>query len=100
MIQYPVFDKPERFGTSMEGAVPPSTRVARTLDDPIAEGDRVSLQYKGTQLFVIVTRVVAPQETYEGRVQAFVTPEPVFEIEDLKAGCIVGFRHDDIGGVE
>jgi alpha-acetolactate decarboxylase len=70
------------------------------LDDPIAEGDRVSLQYKGTQLFVIVTRVVAPQETYEGRVQAFVTPEPVFEIEDLKAGCIVGFRHDDIGGVE
>jgi hypothetical protein len=30
----------------------------------------------------------------------FVTPERVFEVEDLKAGCIVGFRHDDIGGVE
>ena len=64
--------------------MPPSSRIARTLEDPIAQGDRVSLQYKGTQLFVIVTRVVAPQETYEGRVQGFVMPEPVFEVEDLK----------------
>jgi hypothetical protein len=44
MVQYPEFDEPAKFGTSMEGAVPPSNRVARTLEDPIAEGDRVSLQ--------------------------------------------------------
>jgi hypothetical protein len=100
MIQYPVFDKPERFGTSMEGAVPPSSRVARTLEDPIAEDDRVRLQYKGTQLFVIVTRVVAPQETYEGRVQGFVTPAPVLEFEDLKLSDIVGFFHGDVWAVE
>jgi hypothetical protein len=100
MIQYPAFDKPEKFGTSMEGAVPPCSRVARTLEDPIAEDDRVRLQYKGTQLFVIVTRVVAPQETYEGRVQGFVTPAPVLEFEDLKLSDIVGFFHGDVWAVE
>jgi hypothetical protein len=100
MVKYPEFDKPERFGTSMDGAVPPSSRVARTLEDPVAEGDRVRLQHKGMQLFVIVTKVVAPQKTYEGRIQGFVTPQPVLEFEHLKLGEIVGFRHDDIGGVD
>jgi hypothetical protein len=84
----------------MEGAVPPSSRVARTLEDPIGTGDRVSLQYKGKQLFVIVIGVLAPQERYEGRVQGFVDPQPVVEFEGLKVSSIVGFCHDDICSVE
>jgi hypothetical protein len=100
MVQYPEFDKRERFATSMEGAVPPSSRVARTLEDPIAEGDQVRLQYKNRQLFVIVIKVVAPQERYEGRVQGFVDSPTALEIDGLEAGCIVGFRHDDIWSIE
>jgi hypothetical protein len=113
MVQYPEFDKRETFATSMEGAVPPSSRVARTLEDPIAEGDQVRLQYKNRQLFVIVIKVVAPQERYEGRVHGFVPQEryggrvqgfvdspTALEIDGLEAGCIVGFRHDDIWSVE
>ena len=69
MVKYPEFDKRERFGTSIKGSVPASNRVARTPEDGIAEGDQVSLQYKNRQLFVIVIKVVAPQERYEGRVQ-------------------------------
>ena len=76
-----------------------SSRVARSLEDRIAEGDRVSLQYKKRRLFVIVTRVVAPQERYEGRVHTFV-PQPVREFEGLKVSSIVGFCHDDIWSVE
>jgi hypothetical protein len=85
----------------MDAAMPPSSRVARTLEDPIGAGDRVSLQYKGKQLFVIVISVVAPQERYEGRVQGFVDPQqPVLEFEGLKVSSIVGFCHDDIWSVE
>jgi hypothetical protein len=94
MVKYPEFDKRERFGTSFSGAEPPASRVARTLEDPIDTGDRVRLRYKGKQLFVIVIRVVAPQERYEGRVQGFVgNPQdpPVLEVEDLKVNCVVGF---------
>jgi hypothetical protein len=71
MVKYPEFDKRERFGTSIEDAVPLS-RVTRTPEDRIAEGDQVRLHYKNRQLFVIVINVVAPQERYEGRVQGFV----------------------------
>jgi hypothetical protein len=99
MVQYPEFDKRERFATSMEGAVPTSSRVARTLEDPIAEGDQVRLQYKNRQLVVIVIKV-APQERYEGRVQGFVDSQTALEIDGLEAGCIVGFRHDDIWSIE
>ena len=85
----------------MEGAVPPSSRVARTLEDPIGTGDRVSLQYKGKKLFVIVISVVAPQERYEGRVHGFVDPQqPLLEFEGLKVSSIIGFCHDDIWSVE
>jgi hypothetical protein len=49
---------------------------------------------------VIVINVVTPQERYEGRVQGFVDRPPTFEINGLKAGCIVGFCHDDIWRVE
>jgi hypothetical protein len=49
---------------------------------------------------VIVIKVVAPQERYEGRVQGFVNCPPALEIDGLKAGYIVGFRHDDIWRVE
>ena len=97
MVQYPEFDKCDRFGTSINGAVSASSRA---LEDPIAEGDRVSLQYKKRRLFVIVTRVVAPQERYEGRVHRFVDPQPVREFEGLKVSSIVGFCHDDIWSVE
>ena len=101
MVQYPEFDKRERFGTLMEGATPPSSRVARTLEDPIDTGDSVRLRYKGKQLFVIVISVVAPQERYEGRIQGFVDPQqPLFEFEGLKVNSIVGFCHDDIWSVE
>jgi hypothetical protein len=99
MVKYPEFDKRQRFGTSIEGAVPPS-RVTRTPEDRIAEGDQVRLHYKNRQLFVIVINVVAPQERYEGRVQGFVDAPPTFEINGLKAGCVVGFCHDDIWCVE
>jgi hypothetical protein len=80
--------------------VPPSSRVARTLEDRIAEGDQVRLQYKNRQLFVIVIKVVAPQERYEGRVQGFVPQEryegrvqgfvdspTALEIDGLEAGA-------------
>ena len=100
MVQYPEFDRCDRFGTSINGAVSASSRVARSLEDRIAEGDRVSLQYKKRRLFVIVTRVVAPQERYEGRVHTFVDPQPVREFEGLKVSPIVGFCHDDIWSVE
>jgi hypothetical protein len=43
------------------------------------------------QLFVIVDNVVTPHERYEGRVQGFVDRPPTFEINGLKAVCIVGF---------
>jgi hypothetical protein len=99
MVKYPEFNKRERFGTSIEGAVP-SSRVARTPEDCIAEGDQVRLHYKNRQLFVVVINVVAPQERYEGRVQGFVDHPPTFEINGLKLGCIVGFCHDDIWRVE
>jgi len=46
MVQYPGFDKYERFGKSIKGAVPASSRVARIPEDRIAEGDRETLQYK------------------------------------------------------
>jgi hypothetical protein len=85
----PEFDKREIFGTSIEGAVPPS-RVMRTPEDRIAEGDQVSLQYKNRQLFVVVIKIVAPEERYEGRVQGFADAPPALEINGLKAGCIVG----------
>jgi hypothetical protein len=68
--------------------------------DRIAEGDQVRLHYKNRQLFVIVVNVVASQERYEGRVQGFADAPPTFEINGLKAGCIVGFCHDDIWRVE
>jgi hypothetical protein len=97
MDKYPEFDKRERLGSSATGAVPASGRVARTPEDPIGEGDEVRLQYKGRQLFVIVTRVVAPHESYEGRVHRFVDPQLV---EGLKVNWIVGFRHEDIWSVE
>jgi hypothetical protein len=100
MVKYPEFDKRERFGTSIEGAVPASSRVARTPEDRIAGGDQVSLQYKNRQLFVIVIKVVVPQERYEGRIQRFVDHPLAFEMNGLKAGCIVGFCHDDIWRVE
>jgi hypothetical protein len=100
MVQYPEFDRRERFGTSIKGAVPASSRVGRTLEDPIAEGDRLGLQYKNRQLFVIVIKVVAPQERYEGRIQGFVDPQPVLEVEGLKVSSIVAFCHDDIWSVE
>ena len=100
MVKYPEFDKRERFGTSIKGSVSASNRVARTPEDGIAEGDQVSLQYKNRQLFVIVIKVVAPQERYEGRVQGFVDCPPALELDGLKAGCIVGFCHDDIWRVE
>jgi hypothetical protein len=100
MVKYLEFDKREKFGTSIKGSVPPSNRVARTPEDRIAEGDQVRLQYKNRQLFVIAIKVVAPQERYEGRVQGFVDCPPALEIDGLKAGCIVGFRHDDIWRVE
>jgi hypothetical protein len=60
----------------------------------------VSLQYKNRQLFVIVIKVVVPQERYEGRIQRFVDHPLAFEMNGLKAGCIVGFCHDDIWRVE
>jgi len=82
------------------GAVSASSRVARTPEDRVAEGDQVRLQYKNRQLFVIVIKVVAPQERYEGRVQGFVDRPPALEIDGLKAGSIVGFCHDDIWSVE
>ncbi len=100
MVKYPEFDKRERFGTSIKGAVPASGRVARTPEDHIAEGDQVRLHYKNRQLFVIVIKVVATQERYEGRIQGFVDHPPAFETNGLKAGCIVGFCHDDIWRVE
>jgi hypothetical protein len=85
----------------MDAAMPPSSRVARTLEDPIGAGDRVSLQYKGKQLFVIVISVVAPQERYEGRVQGFVDPQQLLlEFAGLKVSSIVGCCHDDIWSVE
>jgi hypothetical protein len=49
---------------------------------------------------VIVTRVVTPQERYEGRVHRFLDPQPVREVEGLKVSSIVGFCHDDIWSVE
>ena len=98
MVKYPEFDKRERFGT-LGGAVP-SNRGARTPEDHIAEGVQVRLHYKNRQLFVIVVNVVAPQERYEGRVQGFVDDPTALEINGLKAGCIVGFCHDDIWRVE
>jgi hypothetical protein len=70
-------------------------------EDPIGAGDRVSLQYKGKQLFVIVISVVAPQERYEGRVQGFVDPQQLLlEFAGLKVSSIVGCCHDDIWSVE
>jgi hypothetical protein len=98
MVKYPEFDKRKGFG-ALRGAVS-SSRVARTPEDRIAEGDQVRLHYKNRQLFVIVVNVVAPQERYEGRVQGFLDSPPALEINGLKAGCIVGFCHDDIWGVE
>src|SRR6266540_6924678 len=95
MVKYPEFDKREKFGTSIKGSVPPSNRVARTPEDRITEGDQVSLQYKNRQLFVIVIKVVAPQERYEGRVQGFVDCPPALEIDGLKAGYIVVAEADD-----
>jgi hypothetical protein len=100
MVKYPEFDKREKFGTSIKGSALPSNRVARTPEDRIAEGDQVSLQYKNRQHFVIVIKVVAPQERYEGRVQGFVDGPTALEINGLEAGCIVGFRHDDIWSIE
>jgi hypothetical protein len=87
-MAYPEFDKRERFGPSIEGAVP-SGRIARTRK---AVSQRVTrcVCYKNRQLFVIVINVVTPQERYEGRVQGFVDRPPTFEINGLKAGCIVG----------
>jgi hypothetical protein len=41
MIKYSEFDKRDTFG-SIDGGVPASSRVARTLEDRIAEGDQVT----------------------------------------------------------
>jgi hypothetical protein len=65
MVKYPEFDKRERFGTSIEDAVPPS-RVTRTPEDRIAEGDQVRLHYKNRQLFVIVINVWRPKRDMKG----------------------------------
>jgi hypothetical protein len=62
--------------------------------DPNRDAAAFRTRYEGrVQGFV-------PQERYEGRVQGFVDSPTALEIDGLEAGCIVGFRHDDIWSIE
>jgi hypothetical protein len=97
MVEYPNFDKRERYGSSGDWTAPVAARFASISEDVAAEDREVFLQYKARRLRVRVTRVMYQNE-YEGCVLGFEGVPPVVEMDGLQAGSMVGFHHEQIWG--